>query len=562
VLSDYSQPLYSLLDNAAQIYPKHTFTIYQGKERSYVQVNQTSNKVAGFLKSIGLEKGDRVAIFLPNVPQFPEIFFGILKAGAVCVTCNPLYTADELNYQLKDCKAKVAFCMDHPLFYPTTVQAVKNTDVHTVVICNVKSYLPGFKALFGGLLGKIPKADVHEREHLLFDDVIKNAVAIEQPVKVNPTEDVALMLYTSGTTGKPKGACLTHANMMFGAHSMNTWVHFVQTSGGEAEVLKCGGAHCFLGLLPWYHVFGLWTSMFWSCLTGNKLVCHPDPRSGNPPFSEALESVQRYKVTFIALVPSLFAAISNHPQIDKYDLRSLISCASGAAPLASETMARFEKKTGAVIFEGYGMSECIPISINPTNLEERKIGSVGMPPPGVSVKIVDIDTGLKELPLGEEGEIAVSGPQLMKGYFNMPEADKESFRAIGGKRYFLTGDIGRIGSNGFLTITDRKKDLILVGGFNVYPAEVEEAIISHPKVSLAAVIGIPDEERNEKVKAFIMLRPGEIATVEEIMEHCQKKLAGYKRPREIEFREALPTSIVGKVIRRVLKEENKAQQKK
>jgi len=295
--------------------------------------------------------------------------------------------------------------------------------------------------------------------------------------------------------------------------------------------------------------------MLWSCLSGNKIVCIPDPRNGTPPFSEALQSIKKYQTTIVSAVPSIFTAMTHDPLIDKHDLSSIVACASGAAPLATETLARFKKKTGAVIFEGYGLSECLPIGINPTNLKDRKIGSVGIPCSKTRVKIVNIETGIDELPQGEDGEIVVHGPQLMKEYLNRPDANQSDFRLINGKRFFLTGDIGHIDAEGYLIITDRKKDMILVGGFNVYPAEVEEALISHPSVALAAVIGIPTEDKKETVKAFVQLSPDQTATVEEILEHCKTKLSAYKCPKQIEFRSEIPTSIVGKVIRRILKEE-------
>ncbi len=554
-LGGYEKSLFSFLDDSAEKYPQQVFTIFQGASRTYSQVKEASEKVAAFLLSMGVKKGEPIAIFLPNIPQFPEIFFGILKAGAVCVTCNPLYTAEELNFQLMDCGARIVFCMDHPGFYPTTTKAVKNTGIESVIICGVKSYLPKIKGFIGGLLGKIPKAESYEEGHLFFDDLMKKSSPLKTDADIDPNEDLAMILYTSGTTGRPKGACLTHSNLVFAVMNLHEWVRIAHEPGGLPEQMRPGGSHCYLGILPWYHIFGLWTSMLWCCLTANKVVCIPDPRNGNPPFLEALQSIEKYKATIVAAVPTIFTALTNHAMIDDFDLSSIVACASGAAPLAPETLARFEKKTGAVIFEGYGMSECLPIGINPTSLENRKIGSVGFPCIGTTVKIVDIETGLEEMPEGGEGEIAVHGPHVMKEYLNRPDANQADFRELDGKRYYLTGDIGRIDDEGYLVITDRKKDMILVGGFNVYPAEVEETIISHPKVALAAVIGVADEKKGEKVKAFVQLRPGESAEKKEILDFCREKLSGYKCPAEIEFRTEVPTSIVGKVIRRKLKEE-------
>jgi len=561
-ISGFEKPLQSFLDDAAGKYPDVTYTIFADVGHTFRQVKDTADRIANFLTTRGIGKGDRVAIFLPNLPHFPEIFFGILKAGAICVTCNPLYKTPELNYQLKDCGAKALFVMDHLIFYPTAVAALEGAKVKTMVICNVKSYLPKLKGMIGSLLGKIPKADRHEPGHFLFDDILRSSKPQPPTLKINPLEDTALIIYTGGTTGTPKGACCSHANLVSNVMTLQEWVRIPEKPGEPAQKMKPGGVHTFLGVLPWYHSFGLTTAMLWSCQTASKLVCIPDPRAGNPPFTEVLKAVEKYKVTIMAGVPTIYSAFVNHPLIDKFDLTSLIGCGSGAAPLPVELIKEFEKKTGSVIFEGYGLSETSPVlTQNPTNLEQRKIGAVGLPYPNTDIKIVDLDTGLKELPQGEDGEIAASGPQVMLGYWNKPEANKNVFREIEGKRYFLTGDIGHIDEDGFVVITDRKKDMAIVGGFNVYPKDVEEVLFTHPKVALAAVVGLPDPHTGEKIKAFIQLRPGMQATEEEILEFCKEKMTGYKRPRSVEFRESLPTSVVGKVLRRVLKEEELKKQK-
>jgi long-chain acyl-CoA synthetase len=561
-VTGFEKPLQSFLDDAAGKYPDVTYTFFADVGHTFRQVKDTADRIANFLTTRGIGKGDRVAIFLPNLPHFPEIFFGILKAGAICVTCNPLYKTPELNYQLKDCGAKALFVMDHPIFYPTAVAALEGAEVKTMVICNVKSYLPKLKGMIGSLLGKIPKADRHEPGHFFFDDILRSSKPQPPTLKINPLEDTALIIYTGGTTGTPKGACCSHANLVSNVMTLQEWVRIPEKPGEPAQKMKPGGAHTFLGVLPWYHSFGLTTAMLWSCQTASKLVCIPDPRAGNPPFTEVLKAVEKYKVTIMAGVPTIYSAFVNHPLIDKFDLTSLIGCGSGAAPLPVELIKEFEKKTGSVIFEGYGLSETSPVlTQNPTNLEQRKIGAVGLPYPNTDIKIVDLETGLKELPQGQDGEISASGPQVMLGYWNKPEANKNVFREIEGKRYFLTGDIGHIDEDGFVVITDRKKDMAIVGGFNVYPKDVEEVLFTHPKVALAAVVGLPDPHTGEKIKAFIQLRPGMQATEEEILEFCKEKMTGYKRPRSVEFRESLPTSVVGKVLRRVLKEEELKKQK-
>lgn len=555
-LNNYNIPLYRLLDESAEEFPDSTYTIFEGAKRSYHQVQKTANKIGAFLQTKGLKKGDRVAIFLPNIPQYPEIFFGILKAGCIAVTCNPMYKTSELNFQLKDSGSKAVFVMDHPQFYETALEAIKDTDIRHVIICNVKSYLPKLKGIIGSLLGKVPKARYHEPGHLLFDDLLKTAPDTPEHIEINPLEDPALILYTGGTTGQPKGAVLTHSNLASNVRAVQEWVRIKLNHEDKAEKIEKGGKHTYLGVLPWYHSFGLTLVMLTGCANASRVVCIPDPRAGNPPFTGVLKAIEKYKVTIVVGVPTIYSAMANHPLIDKFDLSSVIACGSGAAPLPIEIINRFEEKTGAIIFEGYGLTETSPvISINPTDLEKRKIGTVGIPIPGTDVKILDTETGTKELPPGEDGEIAVSGPQVMKGYWMRPELNSEIFREINGKRYLLTGDIGHLDDDGFLVITDRKKDMIIVGGFNVYPRDVEEVLYTHPKVAHAAAIGVPDERTGEKVKAFVQLKPGTQATEEEIIEFCRSRMAGYKRPKEVEFRDSLPMSVVGKILRRMLREE-------
>ncbi len=561
-IEGFDKPVSSLLDDAARKWPQNVYTIFEGGMRTYARVKQTADKVANFLISRGVKKGDRVAVFLPNLPHFPAIFFGILKAGAVCVTCNPLYKAMELNQQLCDSGAKAVFVMDHPQFYPTAVEAVKETDVETVVICGVKSYLPSLKGFLGGLLGKIPRATTHDPQHLFFDKVVAAASGEPPQVEIDPKQDLALVIYTGGTTGVPKGAALTHSNFMYDVMAVQEYVRYPHEEGADPERVRKGGFHTYLGVLPWYHSFGLTLCLLWSCHTGSRLVCVPDPRAGKPPFTCVLEAVQKYQTTVVAGVPTIYVAFTNHPLLDKYDLTYMQACGSGGAPLPVEAAKRFEAATGAVLFEGYGLSETSPVvSLNPTNVEQRQFGSVGFPLPNTDVKIVDTDSGQKELAQGEDGEIAVSGPQVMQGYWNRPDENEKVFRQIEGRRFFLTGDIGHFDEQGYLIITDRKKDLILVGGFNVYPRDVEEILYKHPKVAMAAVVGVPHEKSGEVVKAFIQLKPGEQAREEEIMQFCKDNMAGYKRPRSVEIRDSLPQSAVGKVLRRELRDEEQQKEK-
>ena len=563
VIQGFERPLYSLLQESARKYPQQVYTIFQGAAQTYAQVLEAAEKVAAFLHSKGVQKGDRVAIFLPNLPHYPPIFFGILRLGAICVTCNPMYTAKELHYQLQDAGAKVVFCMDHPQFYPTTLAAIEDTEVESVVICNIKSYLPRTKAFLGRMLRKLPHAANHDSSHVFFDQILDQTLAQPPEVDIDPVHDPALIIYTGGTTGVPKGAVLTHANFVYDVMAWDEWVRFPRRDGQGQERVEPGGKHCYLGVLPWYHIFGMTLCLIGSCYSASRLICIPDPRAGKPPFTEVLKAVQDYKPTLLVAVPTIFSAFINHPQLHKYNLRSIRACASGGAPLPQEVAKQFEQKTGAVIFEGYGLSETAPvIAGNPSDVSLRRFGSVGFPWPNTDIKIVDLDTGQIELHLGEDGEIAVHGPQVMQGYWRNPQANAAVFREIEGRRYFLTGDIGHIDQDGYIVITDRKKDVILVGGFNCYPREVEEVLYEHPKVAQAAVVGIPHPTSGEQVKAFIQLRRGEEATEKEILDFCQERLAGYKRPRSIEFRTELPTSAVGKVLRRVLRDQEMEKMKK
>lgn len=554
-ITDYHYPVFKLLDDSAARYPNQIFTIFNGAKKTFFQVKDTADRIAYFLAKKGIKKGDKVAIVLPNLPHFPEIFFGIMKAGAVAVTCNPIYTPTELRQQLDNSTAKMVFCMDHPTFYPNTVKAVKDTGVETVVVCNIKSYLPKFQGFLGALLGKIPKAQHHEPGHIMFDDIVAQSKPDPPDITIDPINDTAVMLYTGGTTGIPKGAELVHINFTYQVAAIMEYLRLSHGDGKPLEKAYYGGYHRFLGILPWYHSFGISVAMLCAAGSGSSLVCIPDPRTGNPPFTDVLKAVQKYRPTLMPAVPTIFVAFTNHSKLDQYDLSSLMGCFSGGSPMPPDVCRQFEEKTGAVIFEGYGLTETAPVlSANPTNQEARRIGSVGFPLPDTDIKILDLDDPTKELPRGEDGEVAACGPQVMKAYWNKPDANAEVFVTIAGKRYFLTGDIGHVDEDGYILITDRKKDMIIVGGFNVYPREIEDIIYTHPKVELCAVIGVANKRGDETVKAIIKLKQGQTATQEEIVAFCKKNMAGYKRPRIIEFKDDIPISNIGKVLRRELRE--------
>lgn len=550
------EPLFAMLDRAADNTPNNPYTVYDGQSWPFSGVRDDANRIANFLASRGIKKGDKVAIFLPNLPHYPPVFFGTLKTGATTVTCNPAYKAGELHYQLKDSGAVAVFVMDHPSFTPVAYEAIEGTDVNTVIVCGMKRFLPKVKAVLGGLLGKIPKSPYYKEGITYFyDDIVDTYEPKAPKVDIDPDE-LAVILYTGGTTGTPKGAALKHSNLVANVHQVYEWVTLSKEDiDAPAKIQR--ETEVFVGALPWYHSYGLTLTMLMATELSCKLVCIPDPRAGKPPLAELLKELDHNRGTIFNCVPALYAGVVNHPNVAKHDLSSIKICSSGAAPLPPELAKGFEAVTGAILFEGYGLSETSPVThVNPTTKKDRKFGSIGKPVPNTIAHIVDIETGTKVLNTGETGEIAVHGPQVMMGYYNKPDETDNVMRTIDGKRFFLTGDIGHMDEEGYFIISDRKKDMVNVGGLKAYPREIEDIFYTHPKVQMAAVIGLPreDDPSNEFVKAFIVLKEGESATEEEFVEWARDKMAGYKRPKEVEFVSSLPLSQVGKVLRRELRD--------
>jgi long-chain acyl-CoA synthetase len=555
---DYpEEPLFAMLDRSAEKSGDLPYTVFMGKTQTFSEVKEHSDRIANFLVSKGIKEGDSVAIFLPNVPHFPAIYFGILKTGAKVVTCNPMYKAGELNYQLNDTESKIVFVLDHQTFTPTAYEAIKGTPVHTMVVCSVKPFLSKATAFIGGLIGKVPKSPYYEEDKTLFyEDILANYEPKPPDVKIDP-KSTAVLIYTGGTTGTPKGAELSHYNLTSNVLQIAEWVYLKEEDVGREGAVRYG-EEVYVGAIPWYHSYGMTLSMLSATWYAGQLVAIPDPRAGKPPLSDLLKELEKTKCTVFNCVPALYAGIANHPNVGKYDLSEISICGSGAAPLPPKVAKAFEAVTGAILFEGYGLTETSPVThINPTNKKHRKFGSIGLPVSDTLCKIVDIETGTKEMPVGEIGEIAIHGPQVFSGYWQKPEETENVMREFGGKRFFLTGDIGHMDENGYTFISDRKKQMINVGGMKAYPREIEDILFTHPKVQLAAAVGIPrvDDPSNEFVKAFIVLKDGESAEPEEFIEWARGKMAGYKRPREVEFRDSLPMTNVGKVLRRVLLEE-------
>ncbi|MEM4647661.1 MAG: long-chain fatty acid--CoA ligase [Candidatus Nezhaarchaeales archaeon] len=536
---DYPEiSLPELVEKAAQKWPNRASFIFFGRKMSFKEVSVLFNKFATALADLGVKKGDVVALYLPNCPQFVIAYYGALKIGATITAISPLYREREVEYQLNDSGAETIVALD--IFYPVVENVWGKTKLKRVIVTNMADYMPRALAFLGKMLKKIPTYKVEPKPNVyFFKDLIAKYPPNPPKVEINPREDIAVLQYTGGTTGLPKAAMLTHMNLVANAYQCYEWMRAAGLKEGE----EVG-----LALLPWFHSYGMTVSLNIGPVAGITGVILPrfDPK-------EVLETIQKYGVTLFPGVPTLYAMLLAHPDIKKYNLRSVKFCISGAAPLPPEVQRRFMEVTGGVLVEGYGLSEASPVThANPLDKSMKlvKIGSIGIPFPDTDAKIVDPDTG-KELPPGEIGELAVKGPQVMKGYWNRPEETRETLK----DGWLLTGDIAKMDEDGYFYIVDRKKDIIKYKGHSVYPRELEDVIYEHPAVKLCAVIGKPDPIAGEIPKAFVVLKEGMTATPEEIMKFVNERVASYKAIREVEIVKELPMTLVGKVLRRVLREE-------
>jgi len=529
---DYPEvPLYKLLEETASKYPDKVALIFFGKKITYRQVDEMSDRVASFLYKLGVRKGSRVIVDLPNTPHYVAAYYGILKTGATVVQCNPLYTEREITYILENSEAEYGFFVE--MVYPRVKNLIREGKIKKAVICKIEDYLP-FPLNFLYPLKK-EKVKVEKSDKVVYwKDVLKSPPTKDRP-EIDPKEDVATFLYTGGTTGVPKAVMSTHYNLVANVYQTLEWV----TDRSPDDV--------FAGVLPYFHSFGMTTSMNAPIALGGTIILLPDPRD----IKRLLESIQKYGITIFCGVPTMYAAIINYPEVKKYNLRSVKACISGAAPLPIEVKRRFEEITGGKLVEGYGLSETSPVALGNPVYGLNKEGSIGIPFPDTYAVIID-DEG-KILPVGEVGEIVIKGSQVMKGYYKMEEETKKVL--VNG--WLLTGDVAKMDEDGYFYIVDRKKDMIIAGGYNIYPREVEEVLYEHPAVTEAAVVGVPDPYRGETVKAFIVLKPEykDKVSEEEIIQFCRERLAAYKVPRIVEFRDELPKSAVGKILRRVLREE-------
>jgi long-chain acyl-CoA synthetase len=549
------RPVWSLLEEAARKFPDSPAVVFpvapMSKSLSYRQLVEEAERFAGALAQMGIRKGDRVGLVLPNCPQFVVAFYAIQRLGAVAVGNNPLYTKRELTHQLTDAGIDTLIVLD--LLYPLVDSVREDVGLEKVIVTKIGDYL-GFP------INKLaPLKQKREAEHegrpwppvpadaevTHWSDLMKGSYPELPPLEVNAKEDVAALVYTGGTTGLSKGAMLTHYNMVSNALQTSAW--FVDVEEGK-EGIVC--------VLPFFHSYGLSAVMNVGLAKGMKLVLLPRFE-----LDMVLKAVQKEKPTLFPGVPRIYIAINESPESKNYDLKSIRACFSGAAPLPVAVAEKFEGITGGRLVEGYGLTETSPVThINPI-YGKRKFGTIGLPIPDTDCKVVDLDDPEKEVGPGQEGELCIAGPQIMKGYWNKPEETEDMVRVHNdGIRWLHTGDIAKMDEEGYFAIVDRKKDMIIVSGFNVYPTDVEQVLYHHPKVQKVCVVGVPDEKTGEAVKAFVVLKEGESATEEEIREWSKDPehgLTGYRAPKQVEFRDSLPETMVGKVLRRVLVEEEK-----
>ncbi|HET7578837.1 MAG TPA: long-chain fatty acid--CoA ligase [Bacillales bacterium] len=507
--------LNDLFDQAVERFPKHDALSFYGMTTRYQELSDQINRFASAIQQDGVRKGDRVAVMLPNCPQYVISYYAALKIGAIVTQVNPMLVERELEALLNDSGAETIVIYD--ALYPLLKKIQKNTKVHRVIVTS-----------------PMPSKETFEPDHK-FDDVLALGTSEINDPGIDPANDIAVLQYTGGTTGRSKGAMLTHRNIVANTLQVTEFFKYSSEFGKESV----------LTVLPLFHVFGMTSCMNYGLHLGAKLILLPRFE-----VEEVLNTIKNEQPSFFPGVPTMYVAINNHPEAENYNIDSIRTCNSGGSAMPLEVMKKYEAKTGAQVLEGYGLSETSPVTHANPPFAERKPGSIGIPVPSTEYKIMDIATGNEEVANGEEGELAIRGPQVMKGYWNMPEETAKTLR----DGWLYTGDIARMDEDGFVYIVDRKKDLIIASGYNIYPREIEEVLYLHPDVVEAAVIGAPDQYRGETVMAVVVLKEGAEADPDGIIAHCQKYMAAYKVPKMVEFRDDLPKSTVGKILRRAVRE--------
>ncbi|MBM7571980.1 AMP-binding protein [Aquibacillus albus] len=532
------KPLQAFLKESASNHPNVNALYFLGKELTYQELFQQSQQLASYLQALGLTKGDRVSIMLPNSPQAVISYYGVLLAGGIVVQTNPLYKERELAYQLKDSGSKIIICLD--LLMPIVSKAKKQTSVEHVIVTSIKDYLPFPKNVIYPIIQKKQYPDLVKPKKTdsihPWTYILKNQGTSFKEYPTDPKNDLALLQYTGGTTGFPKGVMLTHYNLVSNVQMCKIWL---DENKAKQDIV--------LGVLPFFHVYGMTTVMNYSLVTGSKMVLLPKFE-----VEDVLKTIDKQKPTIFPGAPTIYIGLLNHPKLKDYNLSSIEACISGSAPLPFEVQDKFQKITGGRLIEGYGLTESSPVTHANFLASDTVQGGIGVPWPDTDAKIISMETG-EALEAGEAGEIVVRGPQVMKGYWNNPEETEQALK----DGWLFTGDIGYMDENGCFYVIDRKKDMIIAGGYNIYPREVEEVLYEHEAIQEAVVAGIPDPYRGETVKAYVVIKEGYHLTEEELDQFTRKNLASFKVPRIYEFRKELPKTAVGKILRRTLIEEEK-----
>ncbi len=520
------QTIYQTLATASVHYGEQRATAFLGGHLTFAEIKQQADKLAASLLGLGVKAGDCVGIMLPNCPQYVISFFAIVRLGAIAVNINPTYTPREVGLVANDSGLRVLITLD--ALAPIALGVKAETKIETIIATSVHTYSAHAEAA-----QPVPAGT------LSFSDLIANVAQPQlPPLNLNAGDEIAALVYTGGTTGAPKGAMITHHNMWASTVMCRVWNREYTQPGKES----------FLLVIPYFHIYGLIVGLVYSTYIGASQIQIPKYDA-----NLLLAAINQYEPTYFPAVPTLFISLLNHPDAPTSKLGKIKRLNSGSAPLPVEVMERFEAMSGASVYEGWGMTETTAIGSGTPTFARRKLASIGFPFPNTEMKIVDLESGERELPVGEEGELCIRGPQIMKGYWNKPEATAEVLK----DGWLYTGDVARMDEDGTFYIVQRKKDMLLVSGFNVYPNEIEDVLFTHPAIKECAVIGVPDEYRGEAVKAFIVCKEGVTASAEEITAHCKAQLAKYKLPTHIEFLDALPKSAVGKVLRRELREREK-----
>ena len=525
------RPLGEILRLAAADVPDRPATAFLGAHLTWSEIKKCSDRLATALARFGIAKGDRVGVMLPNCPQYLIAAFAILRIGGIVVNVNPLYTPREVAVVAVDSGMRLLITLD--VLAPLAQAVRAQTSIEAILVTSAAEYSAA----------AVPCPMIEGTSRLC--DVLAGVEDPDLPrVSIDPEIDVAVLQYTGGTTGVPKGAMLTHHNI-FANVIQTTVLHHPDQRRGEERILL---------VIPFFHIYGFTVGLMAGAWQGAQQILIP-----KYDVEALLTAVRDFRPTYFPAVPTIYVSLLNHPRAREYGIDKVRGFNSGSAPLPVEVIDQFERMTGGTLNEGFGLSEASPVTHTTPSLSRRKPGSIGIPLPDTDIKIVDLEQGKAEVPVGEDGELCIAGPQVMKGYWNRPDETEIALRKDDGGRIWLyTGDIARMDDDGYQFIVQRKKDMIIVAGFNVYPSEVESVLFSHHGVMEAAVIGVPHHYYGEVVKAFVVLKPGARVSAEELRSHCAANLAEFKRPVDIELRESLPKSAVGKVLRRELREESRA----